>query len=113
MKIEQKIEPDIQKPLIIAAMQDMGDVGSIVIDFINKSLDTYPFREIASSLPGYVIDNGGFIELPEETWGYRYTKDTIVFGGGAGRASRRLCPVRGLARHAGQGAGGDDRRPRV
>ena len=85
MKIEQKIEPDLQKPLIIAAMQDMGDVGSIVIDFINKSLNTHPFREITSSLPGYVIDNGGFIELPEESWGYRYAKDTIVFGGGAGQ----------------------------
>ena len=85
MKIEQKIEPDLQKPLIIAAMQDMGDVGSIVIDFINKSLDTYSFRVISSLLPGYVIDNGGFIELPEETWEYRYAKDTIVFGGGAGQ----------------------------
>jgi len=85
MKIEQKIEPDLQKPLIIAAMQDMGDVGSIVIDFINNSLDTHHFRKISSSLPGYVIDNGGFIELPEETWEYRYAKDTVVFGGGAGQ----------------------------
>ncbi|HWY36406.1 MAG TPA: PAC2 family protein [Nitrosopumilaceae archaeon] len=66
-------------------MQDMGDVGSIVVDFINKGLDTYPFREISSSLPEYVIDNGGFIELPEERWEYRYAKDTIVFGGGAGQ----------------------------
>ncbi len=85
MKIVQEIEPDLQKPLVIAAMQDMGDVGSIVIDFINKSLNTSVFREISSSLPGYVIDNGGFIELPEETWAYRYAKDTIVFGGGAGQ----------------------------
>ena len=85
MKIEQKIEPDLQKPLIIAAMQDMGDVGSIAVDFINKSLDTAFFREISSLLPGYVIDNGGFIELPEEAWEYRYAKDTIVFGGGAGQ----------------------------
>lgn len=85
MKIEQKIEPDLQKPMIIAAMQDMGDVGSIVIDFINKSLNTSSFREITSSLPGYVIDNGGYIELPDERWEYRYAKDTIVFGGGAGQ----------------------------
>jgi proteasome assembly chaperone (PAC2) family protein len=85
MKIVQKIEPDLQKPLIIAAMQDMGDVGSIVIDFVNKGLDTSVFREISSSLPGYVIDTGGFIELPEEIWEYRYAKDTIVFGGGAGQ----------------------------
>ncbi len=85
MKIVQKIEPDLQKPLIIAAMQDMGDVGSIVIDFVNKGLDTSVFREISSLLPGYVIDNGGFIELPEETWEYSYAKDTIVFGGGAGQ----------------------------
>jgi uncharacterized protein len=85
VKITQSIEPDLSKPLVIAAMQDMGDVGSIVIDFINKNLNTSVFREIESSLPGYVIDNGGFIELPEEIWEYRYAKDTVVFGGGAGQ----------------------------
>jgi len=30
-----KLEPEIRKPLIIAAMQDMGNVGSIVVNFIN------------------------------------------------------------------------------
>jgi len=32
-----KSEPEIRKPLIIAAMQDMGNVGSIAVKFINKS----------------------------------------------------------------------------
>ena len=39
-----KLEPEIRRPLVIAAMQDMGNVGSIVVNFINKSLGTVPFR---------------------------------------------------------------------
>ncbi len=73
--------------MMIAAMQDMGDVGSIVIDFINTHLDTAIFREVLPSYPAYVIDNGGYIDLPEEKWDYRYGKDTIIFGGGSGQPS--------------------------
>ena len=54
----QKSEPTVSKPLLIAAMQDMGDVGSIVIDFINSNLNTSIFREVQPSYPAYVIDNG-------------------------------------------------------
>ena len=49
-----KSEPKIRKPLVIAAMQDMGNVGSIVVNFINKSLDTIPFRHVKSTRPPYV-----------------------------------------------------------
>ncbi|MGI0101293.1 MAG: PAC2 family protein [Nitrosotalea sp.] len=87
MKFSQIKEPDLQKPLMIAAMQDMGDVGSIVIDFINQNLETVVFREVLPSYPAYVIDNGGYIDLPEEKWEYRSGKDTIVFGGGSGQPS--------------------------
>ena len=38
MEFEDTRQPDVKKPLIIAAMQDMGNVGSIVVNFINKSL---------------------------------------------------------------------------
>ena len=85
MNFLQEVEPDLQKPLIIAAMQDMGNIGSIVIDFINKNLKTTVFRQVSSSYPTFVIDNGGYIDLPEEKWEYRYAKDTIVFGGGLGQ----------------------------
>lgn len=80
-------EPNLEKPLMIAAMQDMGDVGSIVIDFINTNLKTSTFREVLPSYPAYVIDNGGYIDIPEEKWEYRFGKDTIVFGGGSGQPS--------------------------
>jgi proteasome assembly chaperone (PAC2) family protein len=83
----QKNKLDISKPLLIAAMQDMGDVGSIVIDFINSNLKTSIFREVQPSYPAYVIDNGGYIDIPEEKWDYRYAKDVIVFGGGSGQPS--------------------------
>ncbi len=76
-----KSEPEIRKPLVIAAMQDMGNIGSIVINFINKSLGTVPFRHVKSTRPPYVYDRGGFIEIPEEKWEYRFGNDFIIFGG--------------------------------
>jgi len=87
VKFFQTKEPDLQKPMMIAAMQDMGDVGSIVIDFISTHLNTTVFREVQPSYPAYVIDNGGYIDFPEEKWDYRYAKNTIVFGGGSGQPS--------------------------
>ena len=85
MEFIQKEEPNIKKPIIIAAMQDMGNVGSIVINFINKSLKTKSFRSAKVSFPTYVIDNGGYVDLPKENWEYRYTDDLIIFGGGNGQ----------------------------
>ena len=64
-----KSDPEIRKPLVIAAMQDMGNVGSIVVNFINKSLHTTTFRHVKSTRPPYVYDRGGFIEIPEEKVG--------------------------------------------
>lgn len=85
MEFFQESDPVIEKPIIIAAMQDMGDVGAIVIDHINSSLQTKKFRIASSSYPTYVLDTGGHIKLPEEKWEYCYTNDMIVFGGGAGQ----------------------------
>ena len=46
MEFEDVRQADVKKPLIIAAMQDMGNVGSIVVNFINKSLGTIQFRNV-------------------------------------------------------------------
>ncbi len=81
----QESEPDLEKPIVIAAMQDMGNVGGIVIDFLNKQLKTQRFRLAKSSYPTCVIDKGGYIGLPDENWEYCYTDDLIVFGGGVGQ----------------------------
>ncbi len=85
MEFIQNEEPNIEKPIIIAAMQDMGNVGSIVVNFINDSLRTKTFRTAKSAFPTYVIDREGYIDLPEEKWEYRYADDLIVFGGGKGQ----------------------------
>ena len=85
MEFIQTKDPSIKKPIIIAAMQDMGNVGSLVINFINKSLKTESFRTAKVSFPTYVIDNGGSIDLPNESWDYKYTDDLIIFGGGKGQ----------------------------
>jgi|GEM_PF-5524389 len=42
-------------------MQDMGNVGSIVINFINESLKTKKFRISKVLHPTYVIDKGGYV----------------------------------------------------
>jgi len=84
MKFIDKLEPDINKPLIIAAMQDMGNVGSIVVNFINNALNSVTFRSVKSTTP-YVFDKGGYIEVPEEYWEYKYGNDIIIFGGGRGQ----------------------------
>ena len=85
MEFIQNEEPDIKRPIIIAAMQDMGNVGSIVVNFINDSLRTKTFRTAKISFPTYVVDKGGYVELPDEKWEYKYTDDLIVFGGGKGQ----------------------------
>jgi len=85
MEFIQDSEPNVVKPIIIAAMQDMGNVGSIVINFINESLKTKKFRIAKIPFPTYIVDKGGYIELPDEMWEYRYTDDLIVFGGGKGQ----------------------------
>jgi proteasome assembly chaperone (PAC2) family protein len=78
-------EPGISKPIMIAAMQDMGNVGSIAIDFINKSLETKVFRYVSAPYPNYVEDRGGYIDYQQERWEYRYGNGIIVFGGGVGQ----------------------------
>jgi len=85
MDFVQELDPNLKKPIVIAAMQDMGNVGGIVIDFLNNQLKTQRFRLAKSSYPTYVIDKGGYIGLPDENWEYRYTDDLIVFGGGVGQ----------------------------
>ena len=37
MEFEDIRKPDAEKPIIIAAMQDMGNVGSIVVNFITRN----------------------------------------------------------------------------
>ena len=66
-------------------MQDMGNVGSIVINFINEYLKTKTFRTANTKYPTYVIDRRGVIDLPNERWEYKFTDDLIMFGGGKGQ----------------------------
>ncbi|MFN4337084.1 MAG: PAC2 family protein [Candidatus Nitrosocaldus sp.] len=87
MHFENLLEPDLEgkNPIMIAAMQDMDNVGSIVIDFINKALKTRPFRVVYAHYPPYVIDKGGYIEFEQVMWEYRYVERIIVFGGSVGQ----------------------------
>ncbi len=85
MEIRQVERPSVNKPIMIAAMQDMGNVGNIAIDFVNKSRATKCFREVFPPYPNYVVDNGGEIEFERHSWEYRYAENLIVFGGGVGQ----------------------------
>ncbi len=90
MEFFQTGEPDVEKPIVIAAMQDMGNVGSIVVNFINDSLHTKKFRSAKSQFPTYVIDKGGYIDVPLESWEYKSTDGLIIFGGGTGQPQNNL-----------------------
>ena len=85
MEFLQTQEPIVKKPIVIAAMQDMGNVGSIVVDFLNENLHTKRFRQAKNQFLSYVIDKGGYIDVPEEIWEYRFAEDLIIFGGGTGQ----------------------------
>ena len=85
MEFTQDVEPNVEKPIVIAAMQDMGNVESIVVNFINDSLRTKIFRIARTLNPTYVVDRGGYIDLPNESWEYKFTEDLIIFGGGKGQ----------------------------
>lgn len=85
MEVVKVKEPSLSKPIVIAAMQDMGNVGSIAIDFINKSLKTSLFRYVLAPFPNYVLDRGGHIDFEQQRWEYRYSDVVIVFGGGMGQ----------------------------
>ena len=85
MEIVKVKEPSLNKPIMIAAMQDMGNVGSIAIDFINKSLKTGLFRYLLAPFPNYVLDRGGHIDFEQQRWEYSYSDVAIVFGGGMGQ----------------------------
>jgi hypothetical protein len=78
-------EPELKKPILIAAMQDMANVASIVVDFINKNLKMRLFRYVSVPYPDYVIDKGGYIDFQQQRWEYRYGSDLIIFGGGIGQ----------------------------
>lgn len=87
MKAVRVQDAPIKKPIVIAAMQDMGNVGNIAIDFVNKSLQTQIFRYVPIPFPNYVVDNGGYIDFQQEKWEYRHGSDgaVVVFGGGMGQ----------------------------
>lgn len=85
MKVVQLEKPSLSKPIMITAMQDMGNVGNIAIDFINKSKATRCFRYVSPPFPNYVVDNGGSIEFEQAKWEYRFGDSLIVFGGGLGQ----------------------------
>lgn len=83
MKFFEDHPPHIDKPIIIAAMPDMGNVGGIVIDFINKSVNARVFRRVTTTYPSYVTDKNGMIGVPNEKWSYCYADGLMTFGGDA------------------------------
>ena len=43
------------------------------------------FRTAKSQFPTYVVDRGGYIDVPTESWEYKCTDGLILFGGGTGQ----------------------------
>lgn len=85
MKFYEDYPPRADKPIMIAAMPDMGNVGGIVIDFINRAIGAKPFRRIVSTHPSYVVDRDGVVDLPTVEWSYGYSDGLMTFGGKTGQ----------------------------
>ena len=72
MQFSQNEEPDIKKPIIIAAMQDMGNVGNDTLALLNDfvfndllmklitMLPTFPISCIAAMMIGFLISGSSF-----------------------------------------------------
>ena len=85
VKFYEDYPPRTDKPIMIAAMPDMGNVGGIVIDYINRAVKAKVFRKMVTTYPSYVTDREGVISLPNEEWLYRYADGLMTFGGGSGQ----------------------------
>ena len=85
MKFYEDYPPRTDKPIMIVAMPDMGNVAGIVIDFVNRAVKAKIFRKMVTTYPSYVTDQKGVINLPNEEWLYRYADGLMTFGGGSGQ----------------------------
>ncbi|MDE1829611.1 MAG: PAC2 family protein [Thaumarchaeota archaeon] len=75
--------PKLNKPIMIAALPDMGNVAGIGMDFLVKKLKAKLFAEIYAFWPPAVSYYNGLIKYEQSSYNFHYSqKDNLVFFSG-------------------------------
>ncbi|MFZ1076865.1 MAG: PAC2 family protein [Nitrosotalea sp.] len=75
--------PKLNKPIMIAALPDMGNVAGIGMDFLVKKLKAKLFAEIYAFWPPAVSYEQGLIKYDQSSYKFHYSqKENIVFFSG-------------------------------
>ncbi len=75
--------PKLNKPVMIAALPDMGNVAAIGMDFLVKSLKAKLFAEIYAFWPPAISYDQGMIKYEQSSYKFHYSqKDNIVLFSG-------------------------------
>lgn len=75
--------PKLNKPIMIAALPDMGNVAGIGMDFLVKKLKAKLFAEIYAFWPPAVSYEQGLIKYDQSSYKFHYLqKENIVFFSG-------------------------------
>ena len=72
-----------KKPILIAALPDMGNVAGLCLNFLVKKIDTKIFAEIYSFWPPYVTYKKGIINYMQSSYKFYENSEynIIVFTG--------------------------------
>jgi uncharacterized protein len=77
------ISPKLKKPVMIAALPDMGNVAGIGMDFLIKNLKAKLFAEIYAFWPPAVSYEKGLIKYDQSSYKFHYSqKENLVFFSG-------------------------------
>lgn len=88
--------PNLNKPIMIAALPDMGNVAGIGMDFLVKKLKAKLFAEIYAFWPPAASYENGLIKYEQSSYKFHYSqKENLVFFSGEFNPSdpRRLYEI--------------------
>jgi len=75
--------PRLKKPVMIAALPDMGNVAGIGMDFLIKKLKAKLFAEIYAFWPPAVSYDNGLLNYEQSSYKFHYSqKENIIFFSG-------------------------------
>ncbi|MEM0441799.1 MAG: PAC2 family protein [Candidatus Nitrosocaldus sp.] len=75
--------PRLDKPVMVAALPDMGNVAGLCISTLLKGLNAELFAEVYAYWPPYVTYKDGVVEYRQSTYRFYYSSrdDLVIFGG--------------------------------
>ncbi len=75
--------PDLDNPILLASLPDMGQVGGLVPQFLIDHLDAKLFAEIHTQTKPYVLVKDGLVSFPVSIYKFYYSRkgDLIIMSG--------------------------------